>query len=341
MSTPLPTAVRARARLPSFIVIGAARSGTTALHRFLRQHPGIFMCRNKEPNFFAFEGEPLDYRGPGAEFVNNSVASLEAYQALFEDAPEGAAIGEASPLYLFSPRAPSRIHARVPDARLIAILRNPVEQAYSHYLYARKEMIEPEADFLRALDAQTDRRAAHWQPLFQYVEFARYNFQLRRYFEHFSRAQLKLFLYEDFVADPLRVTREIFGFVGVDDTFTPDVTERSNEGGIPRSALLQAVVMRPNVASKLAGALLPEGARRRIRDAISRANVKRDEMSAQARAAPRRAPERHPRSAGADRPRSVAVARVTPGVALGSGASADVFSACRAGSAGSSRSASL
>ena len=288
MSTPQPTAVRTRPRLPSFIVIGAARSGTTALHRFLRQHPGIFMCRDKEPNFFAFEGQALDYKGPGAEFVNNSVASPQAYQALFDEAPEGAAIGEASPLYLYSPQAASRIHARVPDARLIAILRNPVEQVYSHYLYARKEMIEPEADFLRALDAQPERRAAHWQPLFQYIDFARYNVQLRRYYQHFSRAQIKLFLYEDFAADPLRVTREIFRFIGVDDTFTPDVSERSNEGGIPRSALLQAVVMRPNVASKLVGALLPEGARRRIRDAISRANLKRDEISPEARVRLRR-----------------------------------------------------
>ena len=283
MSTPQSKAVRTQSRLPGFIVLGAARSGTTALHRFLRQHPGIFMCRNKEPNFFAFEGQALDYRGPGAEFVNNSVASLEAYRALFADAPEGAAIGEASPLYLYSPQAASRIRSLVPDARLIAILRNPIEQVYSHYLYARKEMIEPEADFVRALDAQAERRAAHWQPLFQYIDFARYNVQLRRYYQHFSRAQLKLFLYEDFAADPLRVTREIFRFIGVDDTFAPDVSERSNEGGIPRSALLQAVVMRPNVASKLVGALLPEGARRRIRDAISRANVKRDEMSPEAR----------------------------------------------------------
>ena len=277
------TSASTGSRLPSFIVIGAARSGTTALYRFLRQHPRIFMSRNKEPNFFAFEGQALDYRGPGAEFVNNSVASLEAYRALFQDAPEDSVIGEASPLYLYSPHAPSRIQARVPDARLVAILRNPVEQAYSHYLYARKEMIEPERDFLRALDAQDERRAAHWQPLFQYVDFARYNVQLRRYFERFDRAQLKLFLYEDFVADPLGVTQEIFRFIGVDDTFVPDVSERSNEGGIPRSALLQAVVMRPNMASKLAGALLPQGVRRRIRDAISRANVKRDEIPADAR----------------------------------------------------------
>jgi hypothetical protein len=288
MSQSPSTLAGAAPRLPGFIVIGAARSGTTALYRFLRQHPGIFMCRNKEPNFFAFEGQPLDYRGPGAEFVNHSIASLEAYQALFADAPAGAALGEASPLYLYSAQAPARIHARIPDARLIAVLRNPIEQAYSHYLYARKEMIEPERDFLRALDAQEERRAAHWQPLFQYVDFARYNVQLRRYFEHFDRGQFKVFLYEDFTSDPLRVTQEIFRFIGVDAAFVPDVTERSNEGGIPRSALLQAVVMRPNAASKLIGAILPEAARRRIRDAISRANVRRDALPASARARLRR-----------------------------------------------------
>ena len=269
--------------MPTFIVIGAARSGTTALYTYLRQHPKVFMSRNKETNFFAFEGQALDFQGPGAEFVNNSIASLEAYQALFADAPEDAAVGEASPLYLFSPEAPARIRARLPQVRLIAILRNPIEQAYSHYLYARKEMIEPLADFLAALDAEGERRAARWQPLFQYSEFARYNVQLRRYFEHFSRDQIKLFLYEDFDANPLAVTQEIFGFIGVDATFAPDVSYRANPGGIPRSPLLQSIVMRPNVASRFIGALLPQETRRRVRDRIARANTKRDEMPAAAR----------------------------------------------------------
>lgn len=264
--------------MPTFIVIGAARSGTTALYTYLRQHPKVFMSRNKEPNFFAFEGQVLNFQGPGAEFVNNSITSLEAYHDLFEDAPEDAAVGEASPLYLYSPQAPARIHLRLPEVRLIAILRNPIEQAYSHYLYARKEVIEPLGDFLAALDAQGERRAANWQPLFQYSEFARYNVQLCRYFEHFARDRIKLFLYEDFDADPLRVTREIFRFIGVDDAFAPDVSYRANPGGIPRSLLLQSVIMRPNAASRFVGALLPQGARRRVRDAISRANTKRDDM---------------------------------------------------------------
>ena len=275
-------------RLPTFLVIGAARSGTTALYLYLRQHPNVFMSRGKETNFFAFEGEALDFRGPGAEFVNNSVVTLNAYCRLFADAPEGAAIGEASPLYLYSPHAAERIHARLPDARLIAILRNPIEQAYSHYLYARKEAIEPLPDFMAALDAQEDRRKARWQPLFQYVDFARYHVQLRRYLAHFRRDRIKLFLYEDFAADPVRVMQQIFRFIGVDDAFVPDVSVRANAGGVPKSEWWQSVVMRPNPASKLIGSLLPPEARRRVRDALSGINTRREGMPAEARARLRR-----------------------------------------------------
>ena len=288
MTAPSLPAGKSSPRLPTFLVIGAARSGTTALYLYLRQHPNVFMSRDKETNFFAFEGEALDFRGPGAEFVNNSIVTLNAYLRLFADAPENAAIGEASPLYLYSPRAAERIHACLPDVRLIAILRNPIEQAYSHYLYARKEAIEPLADFMAALDAQDDRRKARWQPLFQYVDFARYHVQLRRYLEHFRREQLQLFLYEDFASDPLRVTRDIFRFIGVDDAFVPDVSARANAGGIPKSEWWQSVVMRPNAASKLIGSLLPRDARRTMRDALSRVNTRRDRMPAAARARLRR-----------------------------------------------------
>ena len=271
-------------RLPTFLVIGAARSGTTALHGFLAQHPDVFMTRPKEPNFFAFEGEQPDFKGPGAEFVNNSITDPEAYQRLFDAASAERARGEASPLYLYSPQAPARIRRRVPDARLVAILRNPVEQAYSHYLYARKEMIEPLADFEQALAAAPEREAAHWQPLFQYADFARYGLQLRRYLDLFPRSQVRLYRYERFVRDPLGVVQDIFRFIGVAPEFVPDVSRRANEGGIPRHPRLQSLVMRPNVASRLAGAVLPHRTRRWLRDRISRANADRPEMPPGARA---------------------------------------------------------
>ena len=283
MLTHSSPAVAPPSRLPTFLVIGAARSGTTALYLYLRQHPNVFMPRGRETNFFAFEGEALDFRGPGAEFLNNSVVTLGAYCRLFADAPVGAAIGEVSPLYLYCPCTAERIRARLPGVRLIAILRNPIEQAYSHYLYARKEAVEPLDDFMAALDAQVDRRKARWQPLFQYVDFARYSVQLRRYFDRFPREQIRIFLYEDFASDPVRVVQEIFLFVGVDGSFVPDVSARVNAGGIPKSEWWQMLVMRPNPASKLVGNLLPTQTRRRVRDALSSMNTRRDRMPPGAR----------------------------------------------------------
>lgn len=269
---------------PTFMIIGAARSGTTALYDLVRQHPRVFMSAIKEPNYFAFEGEPLDWRGPGNEFVNNSVASWDAYCALFADAPEGAAMGEASPLYLWAPDAPKRIKARLPDVKMVAVLRNPIEQAFSHYLYARAQMIEPLESFDDALAAEPQRLADHWQPLFQYGDFPRYGEQLARFYDEFPADQLRIFLYEDYRGDPRAMLREIFGFIGVDPQFEPDIEVETNMGGQPRHKWLQNLVMRPNPAASLAALVVPQGARRAIRDMVSRRNLSREGMSPAARA---------------------------------------------------------
>ena len=272
------------ARVPKLIVIGAARSGTTALYEHLRQHPQIFLSSSKEANYFAFEGEPLDYRGPGADFVNNSVASWDAYLELFADAPGDAVIGDISPLYLYAPKTAERIRARLPDAKLVAILRNPIEQAFSHYQYARARMIEPLDSFDAALNAEPERLRDHWQPLFQYSDFPRYPEQIRRFQAHFQPEQIKIFLYEDYRADPKGVLRQVFEFIGVDTGFEPVLHQDANAGGDPRSPLLQAIIMRPNLLGSIAAIFLPQPVRRRIRDWISSFNVARADFSPTTRA---------------------------------------------------------
>ena len=269
---------------PTFLIVGAARAGTTALYDLLQQHPQIAMSTIKEPNFFAFEAEPLDWCGPGNEFVNNSISNWTDYVSLFETAPAAIARGEASPLYLWAPQAAKRIKARLPDVKLIAVLRNPIEQAFSHYLYARAQMIEPLDDFGAALEAEPERLAAHWQPLFQYSDFPRYAKQLKRYYAEFSADQILVFLYEDFRDDPKAMLRKIFAFIGVDASFAPNVTVETNMGGQPRHAWLQHLVMRPNVLATLAALIVPMGARRKIRDMVSRRNLARDHMPPDARA---------------------------------------------------------
>jgi hypothetical protein len=271
-------------RVPGLIVIGAARSGTTALYEQLRQHPQIFLSPSKEANYFAFEGETLDYRGPGADFVNNSVATWDDYLELFADAPSDAVIGDISPLYLYAPKAAERIRARLPDAKLVAILRNPIEQAFSHFQYARAWTIEPLESFDAALDAEPQRLREHWQPLFQYSAFPRYAEQIRRFQAHFPPSQLKIFLYEDYRADPHGVLREIFEFAGVDANFVPTLHQHTNAGGDPRSPLLQSIIMRPNLLGSIASLFMPKSLRRSIRNRLSRLNVARSEFSPTAHA---------------------------------------------------------
>lgn len=260
--------------LPNFLVIGAARSGTTALYQALAKHPQIFMSAVKEPNFFAFEEGGLDFGGPGADFVNNSVGSLAGYRELFAEAGGKRAIGEASPLYLYAPGAAERIARTLGPIKLVAVLRNPVEQAFSHYLYARAQMIEPLDSFAEALDAEPRRLADNWQPLFQYSSFPRYGEQLGRFLEQFPRENLLVHLYDEFVTDPDAVYRSIFDFLGVDADFVPP-RERVNMGGVPRNAGLQRFIMRPTVLSPVLRMVLPEAARQRLRNRLSGNNIVR------------------------------------------------------------------
>ncbi len=268
--------------LPNFLVIGAARSGTTALYTYLKQHPSIFMSPVKEANFFAFRPEELVYRGPGADHANNSVAELESYRRLFNDATTESAIGEASPLYLYAEQAPKRIHDLLSDAKLIVILRNPIEQAFSHFLYARRLMIEPLESFDDALKAERQRQDDGWIPMFQYSSFPRYHEQLTRYLTYFDRSQIYIHLYEDFQEAPVDVLKNIFDFLNVDSGFTPDISYRPNTGGEPRSRFLQNLVMKPRTSTRLLGQFMPTEWRQRIRDAVSQGNLEKPTISGDA-----------------------------------------------------------
>ena len=120
--------------VPNFLVIGAAKAGTTALYDYLRQHPQVFMTPVKETNYFASEERPRDYGGPGdAKWNEHSITARDAYCDQFRDLTTETAVGEASPLYLYGPTVPERLRRQVPDARLVAVLRHPPDCAYSAF----------------------------------------------------------------------------------------------------------------------------------------------------------------------------------------------------------------
>jgi hypothetical protein len=206
----------------------------------------------KEPRFFAFEQGGLEFSGPGdMELHRSTLVNLEDYQALFCNVSGERAVGEASPVYLCSPKAAGRIKSFVPEARLIAILRHPVDRAYSHYLHQIRDGVEPLTDFSQALQAEEKRVHDNWEYRWRYKELGFYAMQLRKYFDTFDRKQMKIYLYEDFNTDPQRVLRDVYRFLGVDDTFVADTSVRYNMSGVPRSKVIHAVLSKLQKATQV------------------------------------------------------------------------------------------
>ena len=266
--------------MPNFLIIGAMKSGTTSIYYYLKQHPQIYMSPVKEPNFFALEGEKLEFNGPEGQAVVNgwiceeATTTVEEYRALFLGASNESAIGEASPWYLYSPEAPDRIRRYIPEAKLIAVLRNPADRAYSAFLQFVRDGREPLKDFAQALEAEEERKRKNWKWIWHYRNMGFYYTQLKRYYDIFEREQIRVYLYEDLIDDPIGVLRDIFRHLGVDDTFTAlDTSRRLNVSGIPKSRALFTLMNRPNPVKAFLKPLFPKRLHRHISMAIQNINL--------------------------------------------------------------------
>ncbi|MCP4609543.1 MAG: sulfotransferase domain-containing protein [Planctomycetes bacterium] len=217
-------------RLPNFLVIGAAKAGTTSLYSYLKEHPQIFMSPIKETKYFAYEGKPTKtFLGTNEHFP---VTTIEKYMNLFEDATHELVIGEASPRYMWSPVAAERIKELIPEAKLLAVLRNPADRAFSDYMMG----VTRREDKREMEDALSEDG--------HYIQLGFYHGQLKRYFDIFPRDQIKIYLFEELKQDTLSVMRDVFDYLGVDTTFEPDVISRHNVGGTPKNKTLNMLLMK-------------------------------------------------------------------------------------------------
>jgi hypothetical protein len=259
--------------MPNFLVIGAGKCGTTALHRYLKQHPQIFMSTQKELRFFPFENQKLDFRGPGDDKdTATMVTNIEDYRGHFEAGAAYLARGESSPLYLYYRQTAGRIRHHIPEAKLIAILRHPADRAYSQFLMKKRDGLEL-LSFGDALAAEEQRIADRWSHHWHYRQRGFYAAQLKPYFQVFRREQLRIYLYEDYVADPVGLIQDIFRFLNVDDTFVPDMSVRHNESNIPRSRALQVYLLEPRAAKNLLKQFVPTRLSRSVGDRLRRLNL--------------------------------------------------------------------
>ena len=203
--------------LPDFLVIGAPKAGTTALHVALAGHPELFMSPVKEPKFFLTDGPPPRRGGgPGdVQTYREHIWRRDGYEALFAAAPPGTLRGESTPFYFYDQRAQQRIQAQIPGARMIAVLRDPVERAHSNWTHLWSAGLDPIGDFPAACAAEDRRIAAGWAPFWHYTHLGRYGEQLERLFRLFPREQVLILRYRDLVDSPALALDAICAFLGV------------------------------------------------------------------------------------------------------------------------------
>ena len=186
-------------RLPHFVIAGAPKAGTTALHGALATHPGLYLSPVKEPKYYLTDGRPpplSGQRGPGdAHSAQEWIWRRERYLALFDDAPAGSVRGESTPFYLYDRAAQRRLVADVPDVKVVVVVRDPVDRAYSNWAHLRADGLEPEADFLTAVRAEEQRIAAGWAPFWHYRGLGTYGAQLRDLYAHVPRERTMLLRY--------------------------------------------------------------------------------------------------------------------------------------------------
>ncbi len=243
--------------MPDFLVIGAPKAGTTALHAALALHPGLYMSAIKEPKFFLTDGPPPAKGGPGdALTYREHVWRRADYEALFDPAPAGTLRGESTPLYLYDRAAMHRIRQAIPDVRLIVIVRDPVERAHSNWTHLWSAGLEPVDDFVRACGEEERRIAAGWASFWHYIGLGRYGEQLEHLFTLFPAEQVLVLRYRLLVDEPEQTLDRICEFLGVEQGVIAEIP-RQNVTAHPEPTLAHRAVSLAQRAGSATGRLIP------------------------------------------------------------------------------------
>jgi hypothetical protein len=210
---------------PNFFIVGAAKAGTTSLYEYLDDIPNVFMSTIKEPHFFAPNVK--------AHLLSKIVRDPEEYLNLFRGAEHATAIGEASPSYLWDKDSPRRIHNIIPNAKIIAILRDPITRAFSHYLMNLRTGLENRS-FYDALNHDYNRTDKGWGISHLYVEIGLYADRVKEFIDTFGRERVKILIFEEFVADPFATVSNVMQFLEVDGEIPINVNTKYNSGSASR-----------------------------------------------------------------------------------------------------------
>lgn len=231
---------------PNFLVAGAARSGTTGLVEGLRTHPRVFVTSPKEPHYFALHGQVVDFRGPGDAATINQVAVTDRtrYLDLYPRQHDFLALGDGSVSTLYyADHAVPEILSINREMRVVVMVREPVDRAYSSYLYLRARGFEPCEDFLAAVADEPRRQRDNWHHLWHYTAMSHYARDVRTLQLALGTDRVGVFFYDDMVADYEGTVRAVLRFLGL----PPHAEEalgvpRVNVSGVPRVPAVQRVI---------------------------------------------------------------------------------------------------
>ena len=255
-------------RGPAFFLVGGSRCGTTSLHSAFARHPGIFVPRDKSPNFFTAP-DMADFPDAAAMIAmkGHSITDRDDYLDLFTEANDIQVRGEVSPVYLQSIHTAARIAAFAPEARIIAILRDPVDRAFAHYIGRRRDGLDDRDTFEEAIAAELVDHAPRAIAFNRYLAIGRYAFFLERFYREFPANRIKVVFFDDLVRDPAHVLQGLFDFLEVERLGDRIPMDHRNRGGIIRNPLLRNVWTRTAPVRARLRKHLPES----VRDLAGRA----------------------------------------------------------------------
>lgn len=263
-------------KYPNFFVVGVAKAGTTSLYHMLGSHPEIYLTPIKETNYFA--RKDLDFDNFRPDFKHNTtidvgkyiqqgmsyqihcanVINPKHYLALYQNAKEEKALGEICNSYIFCPNAMSEIFLEYPQAKIIVMLRNPIERAFSGYIMNLREGKILSDSFLEEIKKDEQLEVVKWGETISYLKIGLYYEQIKRIHQYFPREQVKIYLYDDYKADKRELMRDMYSFLGVDSTFFPTSDKRVNEAGLPRFKYLNYLIAQTGFLRKWARSILGE-----------------------------------------------------------------------------------
>ncbi|NPA51292.1 MAG: sulfotransferase [Aquificae bacterium] len=233
---------------PNFFVVGAAKAGTTSIYNYLKPHPQVYVSPIKEPNFFSTDINPEKFRKNykkeiekdydkyfkyGEESHLTFIRDLNDYLKLFEKVSTEKAIGEFSTSYLYSKVAAQNIKDFNPDAKIIIVLRNPIERAFSHYLMDLK-IGYTNLSFWEAIQRDINSKEKEWGITHLYLELGLYYKQVKRYLNTFDKSQVKIFLFEE-LKNTEEFVKALYRFLEIDGNLHfPDTSKVYNKSKVPK-----------------------------------------------------------------------------------------------------------